>query len=94
MQITVALLRQEAQNQQEHSIALGRCRVMLFDPEGNLVASPSSIGATYSEEMTTSVEIAVPITSSGRWQLTITSDPYLSQYNHLTTQGWLNINAL
>ena len=94
MQITVALLRQEAQNQQEHSIALGRCRVMLFDPKGNLVASPSSIGATYSEEMTTSVEIAVPITSSGRWQLTITSDPYLSQYNHLTTQGWLNINAL
>lgn len=92
LQITVALLRQEAKNKEEHSIALGRCKVMLFDPAGNIAASPASIGASYSEKIETSVQINVPITTSGSWQLTITSDPYLSQYNHLTSQGWINVN--
>lgn len=80
-------------NNQEHLIALGRCQMTLFDPQGNQVSQTPHIGASYSTTTTTTDKILAIDPAPGIWQLTTTSSDRLTMYNHFLTQATIQVKT-
>ena len=81
--------QQAPQNEQEHLVALGRCQISLYDPDGKLVDQTPYLGASYSREIITSGAVKARFPQPGLWEIVITSAENLSQYNHLESTGTL-----
>lgn len=92
LSIDLALETLSPQNEYEHTIALGRCAVALYGPDGRLYKSTPYIGASYGDILTTTAHVEAASPKAGLWQLTITSSDWLSMYNHFETKAMLSVN--
>lgn len=77
----------------DHLIALGRCRMYLYNPDGALIDATPYIGASYGRELITSDEIAVWLPQKGDWEIVVTSADNLSLYNHFASFGMIHVSA-
>lgn len=76
----------------EHLIAMGRCKLDLYDPDGKRVDSTDYIGAAYGRTLVTSDLLSVWHPKSGVWELVVTSADNLSVYNHWETLGTVYVS--
>ena len=74
-----------------HPVAMGRCRVMLYSPDGLLMDESLYLGASYSDTFITSDVVSAMFPQSGIWEIVITSADNLSRYNHLESSGVLKV---
>ena len=74
-----------------HPVAMGRCRVMLYSPDGLLMDESLYLGASYSDTFITSDVVSAMFPQSGIWEVVITSADNLSRYNHLESSGVLKV---
>lgn len=79
--------QQKPNNEQEHLVALGRCQLSLYNPDGQLIDQTPYLGASYSREIITSGTVGKKRPQQGTWEIVITSADNLSQYNHFATTG-------
>ncbi len=86
---TIQIDQQVPKNKQEHLVALGRCQLSLYNPDGKLVEQTPYLGASYSREIITSGAVSTNHPKAGIWEIVITSADNLSQYNHFETTGSL-----
>ena len=91
LSVDLALETLAPQNEYEHTIALGRCAVALYSPDGSLYKSTPYIGASYGDILTTTAHLEAASPKAGLWQLTITSSDWLSMYNHFETKAKLSV---
>lgn len=70
-------------------MALGRCQLSLYNPDGKLVEQTPYLGASYSREIITSGAVSTNHPKACIWEIVITSADNLSQYNHFETTGSL-----
>ena len=91
LSVDLALETLAPQNEYEHTIALGRCAVALYSPDGRLYKSTPYIGASYGDILTTTAHLEAASPKAGLWQLTITSSDWLSMYNHFETKAKLSV---
>lgn len=93
--ISAAVLvdQQEPRNDKEHLVAMGRCQIRLFNPQAQLEDETPFIGASFSQTILTTAKVSAKDPRAGIWQITITSDEKLSQYNHFETTGSLTITV-
>ncbi len=87
----IQIKQQQPSTEQEHLIAMGRCRISLYDPEGSLVEETEYLGASYSREIVTSGAVETQHPSAGIWEIVVTSADNLSQYNHVASEGVLKV---
>lgn len=83
--------QQASATEQAHVIAMGRCRVSLYNPDGILMDQTLYLGASYGDTFATSDMVRAILPQSGIWELVVTSADNLSLYNHLESTGVLNI---
>lgn len=76
---------------QEFPIAMGRCYVSIYNPDGVLMDQSPYLGASYSGEFITSDEISAVLPQPGIWEIVITSADNLSLYHHLDSRGTLKV---
>lgn len=81
--------QQDPLNQAEHLVALGRCQVSLYSPDGILMEQTPYLGASYSREIITSGAVKAARPQAGIWEIVVTSADNLSQYNHFESMGTL-----
>ena len=74
-------------------IALGRCQLFLYNPDGVLVDVTSYIGATYGEKLQTSESLFVRAPKEGVWELVVVSADNLSLYQHFESYGMIRVQA-
>lgn len=89
LSVILQIDQQKPKNEQEHLVALGRCQLSLYNPEGQLVDQTPYLGASYSREIITSGTVSKKRPQEGIWEIIITSADNLSQYNHFETTGAL-----
>lgn len=89
LSIILQIDQQKPKNEQEHLVALGRCQLSLYNPDGQLVDQTPYLGASYSREIITSGTVSKKRPQQGVWEIVITSADNLSQYNHFETTGAL-----
>lgn len=77
----------------EHLIAMGRCRMYVYRPDGKLIEATEYIGASYGSDLETSVDCSVWYPQEGIWEVVITSADNLTLYNHFETTGMLYAKA-
>ena len=77
----------------EHLIAMGRCRMYLYDPAGRLVDQTDYLGAAYGGKLETNGTVKAWYPQEGLWELVVVSADNLSQYNHFETTGMLQITT-
>lgn len=87
--VVLQIAQQQPENEQEHLVALGRCQLSLYDPDGKLVDQTPYLGTSYSRELITSGKVNQPLPKAGVWEIVLTSADNLSQYNHFETRGSL-----
>lgn len=90
---TLALNTQEPQNQYEHQIIMGRCKLKLFDPNGKLAQETPYFGASYGNMQKAAQSITVDKPEAGIWQISVISSGQLSVYNHFNSETTLKIEA-
>lgn len=83
------IAQQNPLNQAEHLVALGRCQLSLYNPDGILVEQTPYLGASYSREIITSGAVKAAKPKAGVWEIVVTSADNLSQYNHFASTGTL-----
>ncbi len=83
--------QQLPQNEWEHLIAMGRCYISLYSPDGVLMDQSSYLGASYSDTLITSGKVHALLPKPGVWEIVITSADDLSRYNHLESTGCLQV---
>lgn len=83
------IAQQTPLNQAEHLVALGRCQLSLYNPDGILVEQTPYLGASYSREIITSGAVKAAKPKAGVWEIVVTSADNLSQYNHFASTGTL-----
>lgn len=93
LEISLAVDTEQPNSPFEHLIAMGRCRMYLYNPDGKLVEATEYIGAAYGAELKTSDTVSVWRPQEGVWEIVITSADNLSLYNHLETTGVLHALA-
>lgn len=81
--------QQMPQNSMEHVIAMGRCYISLYSPDGVLMDQSPYLGASYNEELVVSDAVGAILPQPGIWEIVVTSADDLSQYNHLESSGTL-----
>lgn len=90
----MAVLQMEQQLQQdsfEHPVAMGRCYISLYSPDGLLMDQTSYLGASYSEPFVASGAVGAILPCAGVWEIVVTSADNLSQYNHLESHAALKV---
>ena len=75
--------------EQEEPVAMGRCRITLYSPDGLLMDQSLYLGASYSDTFVTADQVSAILPQAGIWEIVITSADNLSQYHHLESQGVL-----
>ena len=93
LQFDLALETIEPQNDYEHQIVMGRCRMRLYDPQGHLAQETPYFGASYGDLQKNEQQLTVNKPAAGVWQLTITSSGQLSVYNHFVSRVVLHVLA-
>ncbi len=83
--------QQPPQNPWEHLIAMGRCYVSIYDPDGLLMDQSLYLGASYLDELQLSDKVGAILPKAGTWEVVVTSADDLSRYNHLESSGRLKI---
>ncbi len=76
---------------EEHLVAMGRCRMCLYDPDGRLVDQTLYLGASYSDMFITSDRVEALLPQPGIWEIVITSADNLSLYHHFESTGSLKV---
>lgn len=84
--------QQLPKNWTEHLVAMGRCRMRLYNPDGILMDQTDYLGASYGNEIITSGDVFAIFPQPGIWEIVITSADNLSQYNHLESIGTLKVD--
>lgn len=87
----VQMDQQSSGSPQESPIAMGRCYVSIYNPDGVLMDQSRYLGASYSESFITSDEVGAMLPQPGIWEVVVTSADNLSLYNHLESTGVLQI---
>ncbi len=83
--------QQMPQNPMEHLVAMGRCYVSLYSPDGILMDQSPYLGASYSGELIASDAVGAILPQAGIWEVVVTSADNLSQYNHLESSASLKV---
>lgn len=89
LELTALLDTQQCEAVYTNTIAMGRCRMYVYNPKGELADVTAYIGASYGNHLTAGETISIPHPQSGIWEIVIVSADNLSLYNHFTSSGML-----
>ena len=93
LEISFAVNSELAGDWPEHRIAMGRCRMYVYRPDGTLAVETEDIGASYgrTQKLTDSNLFRHP--EAGVWEVVIASVDNLSLYQHFYTNGMLRVTT-
>ena len=74
-------------------IAMGRCRMYVYRPDGTLAEATEYIGATYGNRRKTGDSVTFRYPQDGIWEVVLASADNLSVYQHFETKGMLYVTA-
>ena len=93
MEFTLLLDTEQPDVPFESPIAMGRCRMYVYNPDGELTDVTEYIGASYGRELQTGTKVSVWHPKSGNWEIVVTSADNLSLYNHFVSTGLICVEG-
>jgi len=93
LEISFAVQSEAAGDWPGHRIAMGRCCMYVYRPDGTLAETTGYIGAAYGAEQKTKESSLFRYPQAGTWEVVIASADNLSVYQHFETIGMLQVSA-
>lgn len=93
LEISFAVQSEAAGDWPGHRIAMGRCCMYVYRPDGTLAETTGYIGAAYGAEQKTKESSLFRYPQAGTWEVVIASADNLSVYQHFETIGMLHVSA-
>ena len=93
LEISVIVNTEPAGDAVNQLIAMGRCRMYVYRPDGTLAEATEYIGATYGNRRKTGDSVTFRYPQGGIWEVVLASADNLSVYQHFETKGMLYVTA-
>jgi len=89
LELSLLLDTQQPDTVFDKPVAMGRCRMYVYSPDGVQVEATEYIGASYGREVESNHAVSIRRPATGVWEIVITSADNLSLYHHFSSTGML-----
>ena len=93
LEVSFVVNTEPAGDETNQLIAMGRCRMYVYRPDGTLAEATEYIGASYGNKRKTGESVTFRYPQKGVWEVVIVSADNLSVYQHFESKGMLYVSV-